>query len=1164
MSQRPELLLARDARVRYDLAASESWALSGWTDLQTARAVAQALNADRDLTHHPEQGVRAGHVHALGLVHAHWQRLLDDYRQEHGAGCFRAALAWLEGQFGPTTIRAMLTAFRDLFEDPDALSNSDPSEDSTPVESAMTHDGSHPGLAPDQALESILLLWLVHENPATEPLRDLFLDDALEARTGYRRMIGSLQSFFSQQPPATADHSLFEALLAPATAAPTSLGDQLTEVLALEHPISTASRRHLQLGLDILREEERPVFVGPGGDPTPPPPPEAHDFSDLASEAARFSDDHAWMAELVLVAKNALVWLDQLSRTYDQPIRRLDEIPDDALARLARRGFTGLWLIGIWQRSEASARIKQRSGQPAAGASAYAIHDYVVAEALGGDDAADVLAARARRHGLRLACDMVPNHMGLDARWVAEAPEHFVQTDRCPYPNYTFDGPDLSSDPTVGIHLEDHYYDRSDAAVVFRRTERETGEVQYLYHGNDGTATPWNDTAQLDYLRAETREAVVEMILAVARRFPVIRFDAAMTLAKQHIQRLWHPAPGTAGDIPSRAERAVSPAEFEALVSDEFWREVVDRVAEEVPETLLLAEAFWLMEGYFVRSLGMHRVYNSAFMHMVRDEDNTKFRQTLANTLAFDPGILQRFVNFTTNPDEATAAEQFGKGDKYFAAATLMLTLPGLPLFGHGQVEGLSEKYGMEYQRARLDEQPDPGFIAHHERTLVPVMTRRRLFAGVEHFHLLDFENEAGEVIDDVYAIVNRDENQRALVLVHNRDTDVTGRVRQTVPKRPASARSSTEETEHTEPASPASAPLRIGLVDALGLEVADDLFYRLHDPHRDLDYLRASTEFGSSGFTCHLAPFAVRVLLDFTPLRDGIDGPVRRLASQLGQEGVPDLVAALRDLDLAPLLAPMRSVFALDRFERLLKASRCDPESAARQADALARGLGAALAVIAPGIGFPSANDGDDDSSVARVVKECRDLLTALHGQQPIAPESPHPLALIGWALLARIGHFDSGISNLAQAGHAMIQRGRLDRPLAALLFKAGLTDEAVHQRLAAVRLLVVHQDWHRDLGDEPASKALERMLADPDARRFLGLNTFDDAVWFNSEAFDTLCHWLSAVARLQIAAGHGTATDLDNALRAVRDLRTAEALSDYRLDRLQAAVIGPIEASE
>ena len=62
----------------------------------------------------------------------------------------------------------------------------------------------------------------------------------------------------------------------------------------------------------------------------------------------------------------------------------------------------------------------------------------------------------------------------------------------------------------------------------------------------------------------------------------------------------------------------------------EFWREVVDRVAAEVPDTLLLAEAFWLLEGYFVRTLGMHRVYNSAFMHMLRDEHNAEYQRSSA------------------------------------------------------------------------------------------------------------------------------------------------------------------------------------------------------------------------------------------------------------------------------------------------------------------------------------------------------------------------------------------------------------------------------------------------------------------------------------------------------------------------------------------------------
>ncbi len=53
-----------------------------------------------------------------------------------------------------------------------------------------------------------------------------------------------------------------------------------------------------------------------------------------------------------------------------------------------------------------------------------------------------------------------------------------------------------------------------------------------------------------------------------------------------------------------------------------------------------------------------------------------------------------------SNPDERTAIDQFGTGDKYFGVCTLLATLPGLPMFGHGQIEGFTERYGMEFKRA--------------------------------------------------------------------------------------------------------------------------------------------------------------------------------------------------------------------------------------------------------------------------------------------------------------------------------------------------------------------------------------------------------------------------------------------------------------------------------
>ena len=81
-----------------------------------------------------------------------------------------------------------------------------------------------------------------------------------------------------------------------------------------------------------------------------------------------------------------------------------------------------------------------------------------------------------------------------------------------------------------------------------------------------------------------------------------------------------------------------------------------------------------MMEGYFVRTLGMHRVYNSAFMNMLKREENAKYRETIRNTQEFDKDILKRFVNFMNNPDEETAVAQFGKGDKYFGVCTMMAT----------------------------------------------------------------------------------------------------------------------------------------------------------------------------------------------------------------------------------------------------------------------------------------------------------------------------------------------------------------------------------------------------------------------------------------------------------------------------------------------------------
>ena len=742
-----------------------------------------------------------------------------------------------------------------------------------------------------EPLLDLLLLYVQSRNPALQEARPLFAAEAreLDERTGYQAELQRLDREMPLLDDGLPDRpqQLLERLLQPLRQAD-SLYDQLQLLRDLWHDMLPEEllQRIDAAFAQASQEGVRPDFPGepdleildPGGS--------------LDERDARFTRDVDWMPRTVLLAKSIYVWLEQLSRRYRRSVRTLEQIPDAELDALASYGFTSLWLIGIWQRSPASRKVKNLCGQLQVAASAYAIQDYRVADDLGGDAALDNLVRRCRERGIDLACDVVTNHTGIESQLLREHPDWFIQLPHPPYPGYRFTGPDLSEDPEYAIQIEDGYYDHSEAAVVCRYQHRDSGQVRYLYHGNDGTHLPWNDTVQLNYLLPEVREAMIRLVIAVARRFRIIRFDAAMTLAKKHFQRLWFPLPGGGSGVPSRQDHALSRNEFNRLFPVEFWRELVDRVQSEVPDTLLVAEAFWLMEGYFVRTLGMHRVYNSAFMNMLKQEANAKYRQTLKNILAFDPAILQRFVNFMSNPDEQPAIEQFGDGDKYFCVATLLATMPGLPMFGHGQLEGYREKYGMEYLAPRWEEHPDRQLLIRHQREIFPLLRRRALFSGAEAFQLYDFHSGYG-VEEDVYAYSNRSQQQGVLILCNNSSKSISGWI-----------------------GAPADMAGRAAqdLPTACAVDLSGE--FLLMTDLTDGGQVLQPTGRLSSGGTFSMQPYARRVLVDFTPCHDR-DGRWQRLWERYGDSGRPHLRVEYDALLLEDIWETGQTLRQLTRPER-------------------------------------------------------------------------------------------------------------------------------------------------------------------------------------------------------------------------------------------------------
>ena len=1157
-----ELHISRPSRDRYQFD-DMLFGLTGnviFANPRAARLFAQKINQQRDLARHPEQAVSAGQLNAMGLIDEILHLVVAQYRQQRNPRAVEQAMMWLEARLGHERVEAALRTFADEFPTVAVY------RAGLSVDEYLR--GETEGVLNRQvALEEMLMLWLANLNPGYAPLSELFDDARLERDTVYAQLMPALRDFFDTQPPFGPDNqNLIDMLHAPALAHPHSLMGQLQFIAARWAGLVGEYLYRLLSGLDLIREENRPGFTGPGPAQAP-----IYDHDTLVEmgiglpgpDIERYSPDRDWMPRLVLMAKNSYVWLDQLSRKYQREVRRLDQIPDEELDQLARWGITGLWLIGLWERSPASQRIKQLCGNPDALPSAYSLYDYRIADDLGGQPALDNLRARAAQRGIRLASDMVPNHMGIDSPWVVNHPDWFIALPYPPFPTYTFNGPDLSRDERVGVFIEDHYYNRSDAAVVFKRLDRWTGSELYIYHGNDGTSMPWNDTAQLNYLNPAVREAVIQTILHVARQFPIIRFDAAMTLAKRHFQRLWFPEPGTGGAIASRAGLGLTRQQFDEAMPEEFWREVVDRVAREAPDTLLLAEAFWMMEGYFVRSLGMHRVYNSAFMNMLRDEDNAKYRYLIKSTLEFDPQILKRYVNFMNNPDERTAVDQFGKGDKYFGICTLMATLPGLPMFGHGQIEGFAEKYGMEFRRPMWDEQVDGHLVSRHEREIFPLLHRRHLFSDVEQFVMYDFFTADGAVCEDVFAFSNRHGDDRALVLYHNKFADVRGWIRTSVAAlrpTPDGGRALAQTT----------------LIDGLQLAPDDGWFTLFRDLVTGLEYIRNNRELAERGLYVELQAYKRHVFLDFRQVYD-TTGQYARIAAHLNGRGVPSVEGALRDLELEPILKPFRAVLNGDTLYRLVELRESPPANGNPDTAPLLDEITDRLRQAYAAANEYAGGNADPQAialelrhklelmlmlSVGQAASAARDGVAYELLRQHLPPEAGAWVAGFAWLFVSAIGRLAAGgEAETADLSRSLLDEWRLGALIADAGRQTGLDDGATDHALALVRTLMSHQCWFDLPATNTAARAqalAQALLSDADAREYLGVNRYNNTVWFNKESFDRLMWWLLALAWLDQADldTPKLRTRIEQAGEVIQALRRAEQASGYQVDRLLAAL--------
>jgi hypothetical protein len=498
-----------------------------------------------------------------------------------------------------------------------------------------------------------------------------------------------------------------------------------------------------------------------------------------------------------------------------------------------------------------------------------------------------------------------------------------------------------------------------------------------------------------------------------------------------------------------------------------------------------------------------------------------------------------------SNPDEETALFQFGKGDKYFGVCTMMVTMPGLPMFGHGQIEGFAEKYGMEYRYAKWDERPDWDFMRRHEREIFPLMKHRHLFAEVRNFLLYDFFTPEGYVNEDVFAYSNCTNDERALVIYHNKYASARGWVRM-------SAAYSVKAGEGDE-----RRLIQKTLGEGLGLTPDHTYFTIFRDHVTGLQYIRNSRELCEKGLYVELGAYNYHVFIEFREIRDNQWQQYAQIANYLNGRGAPSVEDVFKEILLQPVQHTLKELINANTFRRLTEARLFQADAKPDQT-ILEEVEQKMVNLLLEAKKFSGGSE--EERSIAWEVRQKLEVILRLPA---ISSKFPWVNAkdatkekfwtLLGWLFVHALGKVVNP-KDFSEVSRSWIDEWRLGKTIVSVLQNLGIEDEAAWRAVTLIKLLTSYQRW---FWEKRAYRVLESLLKDNEVQQFLQINRYNDILWFNREAFDDLLWWLMVLAAVEISSDpqrppHQAARDLEDCYAESQKLKEAAKSSGYQVEKL------------
>jgi hypothetical protein len=386
-------------------------------------------------------------------------------------------------------------------------------------------------------------------------------------------------------------------------------------------------------------------------------------------------------------------------------------------------------------------------------------------------------------------------------------------------------------------------------------------------------------------------------------------------------------------------------------------------------------------------------------------------------------------------------------------------------------------------------------------------------------------------------------------------------------------------------------------LGEGLGLSNDGNNYCIFHDPINGLEYIRNNKELHEKGLYIELEAYKCQVFMSFREVQDNEWHQYANLEGYLNGRGVPNIDEAMKEIFLQPIHQAFRELVNPGYFRWVIsnrvssETDRLNRPSTSENILALLNeaesksirlldevkqntlGVGDPL-LIADSIKLsllaclylPSFADRFPLPSSRKYQQAMKYLHAGNLKTSPWRTGDAYAWGVIlGWLVTSPMGKIISD-TGYEEVSRSWIDEWMLNKILVSTLDNLGLDDRSNWRAVTLIKLLTSHHAWWTMINihpkkaeGKPAYQILTNILSDNDAQSYLGVNRYQDTLWFNKESFEDLVWWLFIIATLEISSQQ-TKSDQNSEVgkkilqcfNAITALVEQAGASGYRLERL------------